>query len=111
MQVLAISHFCLLTKQQRRKVGQSIGLLVVTSQTVREALLFRWPRPSSATAALWICSSGITSFATPHGSPLRKQNQHKANIVANVITTNATARAITLSAVDGGDELKLEDIV
>ena len=28
----------------RRKVGQSIGLRVMTSQTKREPLLFWWPR-------------------------------------------------------------------
>ena len=58
MQVLAISHFCELTKQQRRKVGQSIGLLVVTSETMCEALLFRWPRPgalpSTVQAVTWL---------------------------------------------------------
>ena len=45
MQIQAISHFSQRTKQTARKVGQSIGLLLMTSKTTREALLFRWPRP------------------------------------------------------------------
>ena len=40
--------------KQRRKVGQSIGLLLMTSQTTREALLFRWLRMHSQTMSKYL---------------------------------------------------------